>query len=103
MANEDKPKPDISSGIRALRTLFHSVPNTLLDSQWVIQFCYQCKNCKKVFPLEDGVHTVERERVQAELAEFAKSFKEPRTIECPSCHHEDEYHPGDVGFDILGK
>jgi len=102
MANEDKPKPDILTGVR---TLLKSVPNTILDAIWVIQYCYQCKNaeCKKVFPIEIGVHTVERERVQAELAEFAKRFEEPRTIECPSCHHEDEYHPEDVGFDILEK
>jgi hypothetical protein len=57
-----------------------------------------------VIPLEDGVHTIEPERAQAELAKYAKqNFKEPRTIECPACHHEDEYHAKDVGFDILEK
>jgi len=102
MANEDKPKQDYSAGARAL---LRSVPNTILDSMWVIQFCYQCKNasCKKVFPLEDGFHTIEPERAQAELAKFAKGFEEPRTIECPACHFEAGYHPRDVGFDILEK
>jgi hypothetical protein len=103
MADKDQPKRDYSAGARAL--LKSVLPNTIFDSIWIIQFCYQCKNanCKKLYPLETGVHTIERERVEEKLGEFAKGFEEPRTIECPACHFVAEYHPKDIGFDVLEK
>jgi len=106
MANDDKPKPNISAGLRAFsEPVRNALPNWFFETMWVIQFCYKCKNanCNKVFPLETGVHTTTPERAQADLAEFAKGFEEPKTIECLACHEKAEYHPQDVGFDILEK
>jgi hypothetical protein len=116
MANEDRPKLGNSAGLKALTSPISkltmkpetkekskyspSLPGTLL----VVQFCCKCKGieCNIIFPLETGVHTVEPGRESESLAAFAKGF-EPRTIECPACHRVAEYHPKDIGFDILEK
>jgi len=106
MANKGKSKRDYSAGLKAL-LMNESEPKRTLDysaREWVIQFCYKCKSpeCGKVFPLENGFHTIEPERAQELVAAFAKKFfEEPRTIECPACHHVAEYLPKDVGFDVL--
>jgi hypothetical protein len=98
MADKDKPKPNISAGVKALRTK-QSKP---LVFPAVIRFVFPCKECDKSFPIEDGfrVNTVlSLEEANKLLATYAQTV-EPRTITC-SCGHEDEYHQTDVAFYVL--
>jgi hypothetical protein len=65
----------------------------------IIRFIFKCKQCDKVFPIEDISEfrtALSIDHAQELLAAFAKTV-EPRTITC-SCSHESEYHQRDVGF-----
>jgi hypothetical protein len=90
-------KPQANSVPKLTRTVSRQ-PGSLL----VVQFCCQCKNldCRKVFPLETGVRSIESDHAEALLAKFAIGF-EFRTADCPACGHSDWYFPQDVGFDVL--
>jgi hypothetical protein len=96
MANEDKPRPDISAGMKAL---LGPIPKPVVYPT-VIRFVYGCKGdlCLKAFPIEEGfkVRTaMSEEHAQELISEFSKTVIEPRTIKC-SCGHEDEYFQNDV-------
>jgi hypothetical protein len=114
----DKLKPDISAGLKALskpepkpnhtasleaglKALKTGIPKPT-KFPTVLRYIFACKKCHNAFPIETGVAVwtaMSIEEAYKMLAAFAKTV-EPRTIRC-SCGHEDEYHQKDVAFYAL--
>jgi hypothetical protein len=98
MAKDDKLKAGLEAlsggSVPKKADKFSRVPN----EPRLIRFIFKCKQCGKVFPIEDiGFRTaMSMDHAQELLAAFAKTV-EPRTIIC-SCSHEAEYQRQDVGF-----
>ena len=97
MADEDEIQKAILSG--GLEALTKGDDQTNPKGILLIRFIFKCKQCGKVFPIEDisEIRTaLSMEHAQELLKAFAKNV-EPRTITC-SCSHEAEYDQQDVGF-----
>jgi hypothetical protein len=102
MADEDKSKAIMAGGLDALSgpVVKAKTPEKNQTKVLLIRFIFKCKQCSKVFPIEDISEfrtASSMEHAQELLTAFAKKV-EPRTITCSSCSHEGEYHQQDVGF-----
>ena len=102
MANEDKPKPDIKAGLRALagRAPKRKQNYEALKFPAMAMLIFSCEQRDKGFPLEDGPRMfLSEEHARQVIADFSKNL-EPRAIAC-SCGLEAEYYPEDVAFFVL--
>ena len=67
-----------------------------------VRYCFACKtpDCKELFFIEKGYHTVSSQDAQQRLKAFSL-LVEPRTITCRKCKQEAEYQQKDVGAYVL--